>query len=84
MSAWADDGDYAGFLQHEDGSWSVVGEDGFTMPLGSADVDALLASGLVALCDIQVIDVKPLSVRDLDPYPPTELERGRDDKEIEP
>ncbi|MFC9995911.1 hypothetical protein [Nocardia sp. NPDC127526] len=52
------------YLQHDDGTWSIVGPDGW--PIGPdelADLHAVVLSALVAV-SVPVIDVEPISVRD--------------------
>lgn len=49
------------YLQHADGSWSFVGEDGW--PVAAEDLEAEVLAAL-ALVSLPVIDVEPISVRD--------------------
>ncbi|MFD7841842.1 hypothetical protein ACFV4K_02730 [Nocardia sp. NPDC059764] len=64
-------GDHTGWVCYQDGSWALLGSDGWPGPsitpcgmLGAVrrDVAALEAAGLIA----DVIDAEPLSVIDLD------------------
>lgn len=49
------------YLQHGDGSWSFVGDDGW--PVTAEDLQAEVLAAL-ALVSLPVIDVEPISVQD--------------------
>lgn len=52
------------YLQRSDGTWSVVGPDGWEVTpeeLAELHIDALAA---IAAATLPVIDVEPISVRD--------------------
>ncbi|AYF77751.1 hypothetical protein D7D52_32485 [Nocardia yunnanensis] len=56
------------YLQHSDGSWSIVGRDGwpvdpetYAAELAELEADVESLEGLA----VQVIDVEPISVRDI-------------------
>ncbi|MEU1205117.1 hypothetical protein [Nocardia sp. NPDC005825] len=65
------EGDHVGWVCYQDGSWALLGSDGWAGPVITPsdmlaavgrDLDGLEESGLIT----EVIDAEPLSVIDLD------------------
>ncbi|MCP9621764.1 hypothetical protein FOH10_30400 [Nocardia otitidiscaviarum] len=60
----APDDDGPRYLQHADGTWSMVGPDGWPVSLDEyAELHADAMSAIAAVA-VEVIDVEPISVRD--------------------
>ncbi|MEV6432551.1 hypothetical protein [Nocardia sp. NPDC051463] len=64
--------DYMGLIRRPDGTFSLLGNDGFEEEINLAALQELGIADLDELCDYQVVDVNPLDVRDTEPQPNTE------------
>ncbi|MBF6483837.1 hypothetical protein IU431_06655 [Nocardia otitidiscaviarum] len=53
-----------GWLQHADGSWWALGEDGFPVPAEEFGGQLLESASPPLLEGYRVVDVEPLEVRD--------------------